>query len=128
MSLPPNLAPDGVSAGIGLPTREDGGWGRRFAAPRKKICGPGQDAGSARAAFLAPTRNLAVILRVGRDAGSAKVALRQSDTFVAEVRTPTYVLQVCLRFVGTRLPGPFCERLIHCVGGFKVSESCSLDV
>ena len=69
MSLPPNLAPDRGSARIGLPAREDRGWGRRFAAPRKNICGPGRDAGSDRAGFPAPTRNLAVILRAGAGCG-----------------------------------------------------------
>ena len=48
---------------VGLPAREDRGWGRRFAAPRKKICGPVRDPGFDRADFLAPTHNLTVILR-----------------------------------------------------------------
>ena len=69
MSLPPNLAPDRGSARVGLPAREDRGWGRRFAAPRKIFCGPGRFAGSARADFSAPTRNLAVILRAGAFCG-----------------------------------------------------------
>ena len=50
-------------------TRVFPGWGRDFAAPPKIFCGPGRDAGSDRAGFSAPTRILAVILRVGAGCG-----------------------------------------------------------
>ena len=50
-------------------TRVFAGWGRDFAAPPKIFCGPGQYAGTDRAGFSAPTRILAVIFRVGADAG-----------------------------------------------------------
>ena len=45
------------------------GWARGFAAPPKNFCGSGRDAGSNRAGFSAPTRILAVILRVGAGCG-----------------------------------------------------------
>ena len=45
-------------------TRIFAGWGRDCAAPLKKICGPAVFVGSVQAGFSAPTRILAVILRV----------------------------------------------------------------
>ena len=50
-------------------TREYAGWGRVFATPLKKFCGPAAFAMSVRAGFSTPTRILVVILRVGAFCG-----------------------------------------------------------
>ena len=63
-------------------TRVFPGWGRKFAAPPKNFCRPGRYAGSGRAGFPARIGILAVILRVGADAGSVRVALIGADELV----------------------------------------------
>ena len=69
MSLSPNLAADRGRARVVLPPRESRGRGISFAALRKKIYGSDAYAVRDRAGFPAPTRILAVILRVGMRCG-----------------------------------------------------------